>query len=133
MSEAALVEAVVAAVNGQLPAAVRAYALGDLPQSLPDTYVETSVHRRFIADTVREDGSLSHYGYRILTRRLAKKAPNAYELSSRLNTALDFATLTVDGHEVVVEFETSDLPAPDDGWFSAADYWTCRLPITNPK
>lgn len=133
MSEAALVAAVVAAVNAQLPAHVRAYALGDLPSSLPETYVEVSVHRRYIADTARADGSLSQHGYRILTRRVAKKAPNAYELSTRLNAALDFNTLTVGDHEVVVEFETSDLPAPDDGWFSAADYWTCRLPITNPK
>lgn len=133
MSDAALATAVVAAVNAALPAQVRAYRLGEVPATLPATYVEVSVHRRFLGEGARVDGSESLYGYRILTRALAKAGNNMDTLAERLNTALDFATLSVGGVDTVVNFESGDPAGPDDGWFSAITYWTCALPITNPK
>ena len=133
MSETALAAAVVAAVNTALPARHRAYRLDDVPEALPDTYVEVSVHRRFFGDGIRADGSESQRGYRIVTRRVSREAHNVEVLAERLDTALDFATLSVGGVETVVNFESGDPAGPDDGWFSAISYWTCALPITNPK
>lgn len=133
MTEASITAAVVAAINARLPAHVRAYALEDVPASLPGAYVEVSTARRYVGDGHRGDGSVSRRGYRILTRRVVKDAGDGDTLSQRITDALEFATLTAGGQDTVVEFETGDHLAPDDGWYSAADYWTCSLPITNPK
>lgn len=133
MSELAIGAAVVEAINAELPDRIRAYSLEDVPASLPPAYVEVSVARRFVGDGHRTDGSLSRRSFRILTRRVAEDADDAHQLAQRITDALDFATLTVDGQETVVDFETGDLPAPDDGWYSAADYWTCSLLIIDPK
>lgn len=133
MSELALSAAVVEAINAQLPARVRAYALEDVPDALPPAYVEVSVSRRYVGDGHRGDGSLSRRGYRILTRRVAEDADDAHQFATRITAALDFATLAVGDQETVVDFETGDQVAPDDGWYSAADYWTCSLLITDPK
>ena len=133
MSESAIAEAVVTAINAELPARVRAYELDDIPNALPTAYVEVTVYRRFVEDGQRGDGSLSRRGYRILTRLVAKHADDMDTLAERVTAALDFATLTVGAQETTVDFDTGDSPAPDDGWYSALHSWTCSLPITNPR
>lgn len=133
VSEAALAGVVVDAINALLPAGVRAYSLGDLPNALPTSYVEVSASRRFVADGARSDGSLSRRGYRILTRLVAKRIGNVDTLAERVTEALDFSTLTVSGQPTTIDFETGDAPAPDDGWYSAPHYWTCSLNIPDPK
>lgn len=125
--------AVVTAINARLSAQVRAYALEDVPASLPAAYVEVSTARRYVGDGHRGDGSVSRRGYRILTRRVAKDAGDADTLAQRITDALEFATLNAGGQDTVVEFEAGDHLAPDDGWYSAADYWTCSLLITDLK
>jgi hypothetical protein len=127
-TRAQIITTLVAAINAQLPDSVRAYDLDDLPGERPDTYVEITLSRRPIDESRRADGSLSFVGYRLGTRVVARYATSARAAQGRCSAALDFVSMTFpDGATAVIEFETEDDVAPDDGWFSALTDWTFSI------
>jgi hypothetical protein len=127
-------EAAVAALNAHLSALTiprEAFDVDDVPTTLPDAYVEVSVSRRFIDGSPRGDGSKTGTGWRLLTRAVARSTSDARRLHDLCAEALEFQTLTVDGHLTTpLEFETADPIEDDEGWFSGAWVWTYLLTDT---
>jgi hypothetical protein len=116
--------AVLAALNAELAASMRAYDYDDLPTTRPANYVEVTVSRR-AGGPNRNPGSTGRSGWRITTRPVSTTVSNAREMRKRVATALLFNRVTVGGDQSTpIQFETEDPIGPDDGWYSGLSTWT---------
>lgn len=127
MTAQAQMDAVLAALNTALAPKV-AYDLDDVPSPRPSEYVEVTVTRRFGGERrLCQRTGLS--GWRITVRGVSQaSASNARNSLEKCRGALEFKPLIVAGETSTgVQFETSDPPEPDEGWFSGLDAYTYTI------
>lgn len=123
MTEAEALAAVLALLN---TGGTIAYTIGDLQKmgtAVPQEYVEVGLSRMFGGQALN-DGRTATTGYRITTRAVALKEPNAREMARRATTRLEGSRV---GDSTPVAFESADTIGPDDGWFSGLTLWTFVL------
>jgi hypothetical protein len=65
--------------------------------------------------------------WRLLVRSVGTTEGNAYTFQSRARTSLEFALLTVGSESGAMCFETADVVAQDEGWFSSLSTFTVTL------
>lgn len=103
-----------------------AYDRQDVPTPLPDWYTAVSVTRRYGGEqrgSGERDGTL----WRITLTQVGKRLQQAQHLRAK-SVGLEGATVTVAGQvSTPIEFETANIIAPDDGWFSGSENWTLAL------
>lgn len=118
--------AILAALNAGLPAAHKAYRMGD-PGIITDAsaaYTEVIISRRH-GGIARADSTLDSDLIRVMTRVVAKSADNAGVQQTKVRAALEYTALSIGGVTTTpIQFETEDPIAPDDGWYSGATDWT---------
>lgn len=115
--------AVVSFLNG---VGAVAYDLQDIPSPPPDWYTEVTVTRRF-GGVQRASGVRDGQLWRITVRQVGKRLQNAQNLRAK-RASLEEAVLTVAGVTTTpIEFETSGVIGPDDGWFSGLETFTYAL------
>ena len=63
----------------------------------------------------------------ITTRAVARTVSNAREMRRRAGQIEGVSLVIGDEESTPVQFETEDLIAPDDDWYSGLTYWTYAL------
>jgi hypothetical protein len=102
------------------------YDYDDLPAPRPDNYTEVTVTRRYGGEQ-RSSGERDGRLYRATARQVAKTVSNARNLRTK-SAGLEGLMLTIGGATTTpIEFETAEVIAPDDGWFSGLESWTFLL------
>jgi hypothetical protein len=92
----------------------------------PTNYTEVTVTRRFGGEQ-RASGERDGRLYRATARQVSQTVSNARNLRAK-SAGLEGLMLTVAGSMTTpIEFETADVIAPDDGWFSGLETWTFAL------
>lgn len=121
MTFADTAEAIIAAINAKFTTP-RAYDMSDpAVKALSTDHVLVTTSRRYVEGR-RDSGEVTMPGGRVMTRYVAKTVGNLYAMRDRTTEALEDRILP--GGFGPFVFESSDDPAPDDGWLSAADVWT---------
>lgn len=103
------------------------YDLDDLKtlETLPAYYTEVTVSRRFVGDGLRASREPGIRAVRLGTRFVAKNITTAREMQKRTTDALEGVSLTVSGETTTpIEFESADVIAEDDGYWSGLTTWT---------
>lgn len=102
---------------------IKSYA----PGKLPNYYNEVGASDRFGGES-RLGVYIGTGGYRITMRSVGRTEDAALDMRSKGRLALEYATLLVgDLYSTPVMFETADLIAEDDGWWSGLMTLTTTL------
>ena len=121
-SDEQVAEALKAAINAQLPAAVRALD-PDEHKGLNRQHVQFGCANRYVV--TRRSGSESVKAYRITTRVVGDTISNVRETQRRVDLALLDRQVAIEGRDTSpITRETQDQPEPDEGLYSALTTWT---------
>lgn len=110
-------------------AGVPTYLLDDLKdmEQLPRDYAELHLSTRGRGD-VRRGGHSETTGWRAQVRVVCGSVGNAFLALDRADGVLTGRRLTAGGRESTpLDAQPSDLPAEDDGYYSALAEWTFTL------
>lgn len=115
--------AVIGFLNGL---SANAFDPDDLPSPRPENYTEVHLARRY-GGVMRGDAIPDGQLYRLLVRQVGRTVTNARQLRANI-ASIEGSVLTVNGRSTTpVTFESADVIAPDDGWYSGSQTWTYAL------
>lgn len=115
--------AILAALNA---ANANAHDVDDLKNlsTLPVAYNEFGIAWRYGA-LQRAGRTGPRSGFRFTTRAVAKTVSNVREMQRRADAALQDRSLVIGGEKTTpIQRESRDLPADDEGYYSALTTWT---------
>ena len=115
--------AIIAAINASFTTP-RAFDFDTARTLTAESYVIVSVSRRYVPER-RASGDVTVPGGRLMTRYVAKKVANVYALRATVTALLENKMLPLGGDFIgPFSFEADETVGPDDGYYSAADFWT---------
>lgn len=119
---------VLVALNVALPSGRKAYDIDDVPDPLPEAYIEVMVSRRY-GEYAGPSSRRTSTAWRVTTRSVAHRSvTNVRQMHKLAAQTLEGARLGVGGVLTgPIQFETEDPVGPDGDsreWFSGLISWT---------